>query len=277
MTDLTCIIPCYNEARIQECVDELRGNLPQDLSFEIIVVDDASEQEVKVDGAKVIRHPRNMGYGAAIKSGLLKAEGERVLIVDADGTYPLDRVPDLLEGGYDMVVGSRTGENVSVPLLRRPAKWMLTTLANYLSGVKIPDLNSGFRVFNRELAFRFSHLYPRRFSFTTTITLAFHSNDLNIRYVPIDYHRRSGKSKIRPVHDMLNFILLIIRTILYFNPLKVFLPASLLLLVFAALVFLYSLLFMDRVMDISTILLVVTSVEVALFGLLADLIVKKVR
>jgi len=255
----------------------LRRILDGIVDYEIVVVDDGSEKPVEVKGAVVVRHPRNMGYGAALKTGLLRAKGGRVLIVDADGTYPLESIPKLLDGDYDMVVGSRTGVNVSIPLQRRPVKWFLGLLANYLSGTRIPDLNSGLRVFSRERALEFLHLYPRGFSFTTTITLAFLCSDYTVKYVPIEYGIREGKSKIRPLQDTLNFTGFIVRTILYFNPLKIFMPVSALMLLVAGLVFLYTAFALGRVMDITVITIIVTAVEIALFGLLADLVVKRVR
>ncbi len=276
MTSLSCIIPAYNEESVQEVVDGLHAVLDGS-DHEILVVDDGSENPVKADRARVIRHPRNMGYGAALKTGLLKASGEKILIIDADGTYPVEAVPELLVRDSDMVVGSRTKEGVKIPGYRKPAKWFLRKLANYLSGTNIPDLNSGLRVFRRGRAIEFLHLYPSGFSFTTTITLAFLSSDYTVEYVPIDYRVRQGKSKINPIQDGFNFTGLIVRTILYFNPLKVFLPFSLLLLLAAFMVFLYTAFMLGRVMDIATITLTVTAVEVLLFGLLADLIVKRVR
>jgi len=156
MVELTCIVPAYNEAALDSVLDGLRGVLDGLTDYEILVVDDGSEKPVESDAATVIRHPHNMGYGAALKTGLLKASGERVLIVDADGTYPLESIPQLLDSDFDMVVGARIGENVHIQLYRRPAKWLLTQLANYLSGTRIPDLNSGMRVFSRERALRIS-------------------------------------------------------------------------------------------------------------------------
>jgi glycosyltransferase involved in cell wall biosynthesis len=147
------------------------------------------------------------------------------VITDADGTYPAESIPVLLGelGEYDMVVGARVGESVAIPLVRRPAKWFLRVLAGYLAGREIPDLNSGLRVMRKSLVKRFEHLLPSGFSFTTTITLASLCSGSLVRYSPINYHQRIGTSKIRPTHAF-EFLLLILRTIVYFNPLKVFLP-----------------------------------------------------
>jgi glycosyltransferase involved in cell wall biosynthesis len=169
--------------------------------------------------------PQNRGYGAALKAGITEARYEVIVIIDADGTYPCSAIPDLLDKAHDndMVVGARIGKNVSIPLIRKPAKWFLNLLANYLSGKRIPDLNSGLRVLKKSLIKRYFHLLPSGFSFTTSITLAMLCNEHQVLYLPIDYYARVGKSKIRPIHAYY-FLLLIIRTIVYFNPLKIFLP-----------------------------------------------------
>lgn len=280
---LSIVIPAYNEENgIGKVLDELKVILNEvDQPYEIIVVDDGSTddttQVVQEKDVALIRHPHNRGYGAALKTGIEHASGECILITDADGTYPNKEVPRLLEHAnqYDMVVGSRTGKNVNIPLYRRPAKWFLSRLANYLSGTKIPDLNSGMRIFRKEDAEKFFNILPSGFSFTTTITLAYLSNDMPIKYVPIDYHERHGKSKISPLKDGFNFILLIVRTITYFKPLKVFFPISFGLFAMAALVFAYSLLMLEKVMDITVIILIVTSIQIGLFGMLADLVVRR--
>jgi len=277
MVSLSCIVPAYNEESVNEVVDGLKRVLSNLIDYEIIVVDDGSSKPVDVPSVIVLRHARNMGYGSALKSGILKARGERILIVDSDCSYPLGSIPALLKVDADMVVGARNAFSKSIPLSRKPAKMFLGMLANYLSGVSIPDLNSGLRVFNRERAMEFFHLFPRGFSFTTTITLAFLSSDYTVEYVPIDYCPRKGKSKIRPIQDGLGFALLILRTILYFNPLKVFLPISALMALAALLVFVYTAFMEGRVMDITVITLTIAAVQVALVGLLADLIVKRVR
>ena len=177
------------------------------------------------EGAAVVSLPENRGYGAALKVGIRRARHETIVITDADGTYPAGAIPGLLEGlgEYEMVVGARTGSRVAMPRARRPAKWFLTRLASYLAGRRIPDLNSGLRIMHRSLVRRFEHLLPDGFSFTTTITLAALCSGALVRYSPIDYKPRLGDSKIRPKHA-LDFLLLILRTIVYFNPLKVFLP-----------------------------------------------------
>ena len=275
----TIVVPAYNEERgIGPVLDELKALGPE---YEVLVVDDgstdATAEAVQQAGVRVIRHRANRGYGASLKTGIRAASSGVIVITDADGTYPNERIPELVNEltEYDMVVGARTGAKVQIPLVRRPAKWALNQLANYLSETKIPDLNSGLRVFRREEVSKFFDILPSGFSFTTTITLSYHVNDRFVTYVPIDYHHRKGSSKIRPIHDTLNFLSLIVRTILYFRPLKIFLPAAGVLLLAAAGVFFYSLYFTPKVMDASVSIILMSAFQMAAIGLLADLIDKR--
>ncbi|MBM3287708.1 MAG: glycosyltransferase family 2 protein [Candidatus Eisenbacteria bacterium] len=276
---VSIVIPAYNEEDgISEVIRQIRA-LP--LRAELIVVDDGSADRTarRADdaGARVIRHPRNKGYGAALKTGILSSGAPLIIITDADGTYPIDRIGEivgLLEDN-DMVVAARTGRNVAIPMVRRPAKWVLNILANYLSESKIPDLNSGLRGFRRESLVPYLPVLPAGFSFTTTITLAMHVNDRRIAYLPVDYHPRRGRSKIRPLQDTLNFLALIIRTILYFRPLKIFLPVSAFLFFVAVAIFAYSAAFTEKIMDASVAITLMTSLQMAAIGLLADLIDKR--
>jgi glycosyltransferase involved in cell wall biosynthesis len=284
MNMLSVVIPAYNEQQsIVTLLDELKVTLDGgEQSYEVIVVDDGSTDDtakiVQQKGvARLIQHPYNKGYGAALKTGILNASGDTILTIDADGTYQVRDIPKLLQqsDGYDMIVGSRTGKEVKVPLYRKPAKWFLTKLANYLSGANIPDLNSGMRLFKKVNIERFLTILPSSFSFTTTLTLAYHCSDLLVKYIPIDYYERAGKSKIRPIRDGLNFILLIFRVITYFNPLRVFLPIAFSLIVAAVIVFLCSLLLLDAIMDATVVALFVAGIQIGALGLLADAIAKR--
>ncbi len=229
---VSLVIPAYNEElAISEGIREAREALEATgRIFEIIVVDDGSsdrtgELAAAQPGVQLLTQPENRGYGAALKAGIRVSRYEHIMITDADGTYPAEFIPELLDRAatYDMVVGARIGKNVSIPNLRKPAKWFLGRLASLLAGREIPDLNSGLRVMDRAQVRRFMHLLPSGFSFTTTITLAMLCTDQLVYYHPIDYHERQGQSKIRPKHA-LEFLILILRIIVYFNPLKVFLP-----------------------------------------------------
>jgi len=172
-----------------------------------------------------------------------------------------------------MVVGARINSKSQIPLSRRPTKWVLNQLANYLTKTKIPDLNSGLRIIQRNALNRFMHLLPDGFSFTTTITLAFLTNGYKVKYLPINYYKRKGKSKIRPIRDTLNFLQLIIKTVLYFNPLKIFIPLSFIILALAIIIGAGSFLFAPKFMDTAFIVLCATALQTFFFGLLAEIIV----
>ncbi len=279
------VIPVYNEEKsIQKTIEEIRIFSTKDV-YEIIVVDDGSTDDtclsIPADEVKLIRHSRNRGYGAALKTGISNARNECIVITDADGTYPNKRIPELVEmyekGNFDMVVGARVGKNVKIPLIRRPAKWFIANLANYLTDTKIPDINSGLRVMRKDVVKKYLNILPDGFSFTSTITLAMLTNGCSVEYVPIDYFERKGKSKIRPIHDTLNFIQLIIRTVMYFNPLKVFVPLSLFLALFAFFVLFGSWALTGKAMDVTFGVILMTSVMVLVIGMLADLIDKRLQ
>ena len=276
---ISIVIPAFNEeGAISACIREVRESLdPQSYEYEIIVVDDGSKDQTaelaRAEGVNVVAMPENRGYGASLKTGIRHSKFDVIVITDADGTYPADRIPDLVDqlGQYDMVVGARTGQNVAIPFIRRPAKWLLRVLASYLAGRSIPDLNSGLRVMRKDLVRRFAHLLPPGFSFTTTITLAALCSNSLVKYSPIDYHARIGKSKIRPIHAF-DFTLLIIRTIVYFNPLKVFLPLGALFLMAGLIKFGYDL-YIGNFSE-SALLGFVTAAILWAVGLLSDQISK---
>ena len=235
-TRVSIVIPAFNEeGGISEVLAGIEAALdPTAYEYEVIVVDDGSTdttaEAAKAAGAHVVSLPENRGYGAALKAGIGLAKHEVVAIIDADGTYPTQALPELLAFAdrYEMVVGARTKGDVHIPIVRRPAKWFLRLLAGYLAGRRIPDLNSGMRVLRRPLFERFEHLLPSGFSFTTSITLAALCSDVPVRYHPIDYGARIGKSKIRATHAF-DFFVLVLRSVVYFNPLRVFLPLGALL------------------------------------------------
>jgi glycosyltransferase involved in cell wall biosynthesis len=283
MTAVSIVIPAYNEEEaIGGVIDQIISVMEKaDITNEIIVVDDGStDQTVQIVQERVVqlvRHPFNKGYGAALKTGMRKAKYDTIAIIDADGTYSVEELPKLVNGigEWDMVVGARVGENTKPLSLRKLVKWFLTQFANYLVGTSIPDLNSGLRVFKKDIAMQFFNVLPSGFSFTVTITLALLSNDYLVQYIPISYHKRVGKSKIRPIRDTLGFLQLIIRTVMYFAPLKIFLPVSLVLFLFGLAIFLYSVLVLHKLMDVTVVVTILTSIQIAAIGLLADLMDKR--
>jgi glycosyltransferase involved in cell wall biosynthesis len=282
-TGLSVVVPAYNEeAGIGPVLDGIRQTMEgTKLDYEILVVDDGSQDGTAAVAeereVRIVRHHENRGYGAALKTGIRHAAYDLIAITDADGTYPHERLPDLvfpaLEGGYDMVVGVRTGAQVHIPLARRPAKWALNRLANYLSGQKIPDLNSGMRVFRRDVALSFFRLLPSGFSFTTTLTLALLTNDYNVANVPINYHPRTGRSKIRPIRDTINFFSLVVRVVLSFRPLRVFVPLSVGLIVLSLAKILYDINVYNFHLATSTVVLATLTFQTVVLGLIADLVV----
>jgi glycosyltransferase involved in cell wall biosynthesis len=177
---ISIVIPAYNEGKgIANTLSELKAMLAEhDIDAEIIIVDDGSSDDTSEialkSGARVLRHFSNRGYGASLKTGIPAASHRIVVMTDADGTYPSHNIPEMLKAleNTDMVVGARTGANVHIPWVRRPAKWLLNKLANYVSGHKIPDINSGLRAFRKEAAIHYFPILPDQFSWTTTITLA---------------------------------------------------------------------------------------------------------
>ncbi len=282
IADLSVVIPAFNEEQGLERVVQALGACLRATgrSFEILVVDDGSTDgtaRVARDlGVRVIRHTANRGYGAALKSGIRAAAGERILICDADGTYPPESIPALLEASadHDMVVASRTGPRVAIGMLRRLAKGFLRRLACYLSESAIPDLNSGLRVFRRDAAMGYFAILPSGFSFTTTITMAMLCNERKVAWIPINYSERTGRSKIRPVRDTLNFLILITRTILYFNPLRVFLPVSLLAGALFGASLVYDIWILRNLTE-KTLIFLFGAAQLLAIGVLADLISKR--
>ncbi len=287
---MTIVVPVFNEEHGVAGVLERLSRLDLGVPLELLVVNDGSQDGTsavlaglkdRIANLRVVTHRANQGYGAALKTGFTYARHAVVVITDADGTYPEDRIADLVarvDDGAEMAVGARLGEQVNIPTLRRPAKWMLQRLASFLASNEIPDLNSGLRAFRRELVLHYRPILPQGFSFTTTITLAALTNGHRVDYVKVNYAQRKGRSKIRPIHDTLGFTALIIRTVLYFNPLKVFYPMAFVILALL-LGSLYYDLFVEPKPNLGdkTVLLFVALVQVLSVGLLADLIEKKAR
>ena len=227
---VSIVICCHNRADLLP--ETMASVFAQEYKpVEIVVVDDGSTDNTyklaSDTGVKVIRHPYNKGYGAALKTGIRNAKMDIVLFMDADGQHQPRDIKKILSyiEEYDMVVGARTKKS-KISLLRRPGKKILSITANYLAGMKIPDLNSGFRAIKKEIVMKYMHILPDTFSITTTITLAAITEGYNIKYIPIETSKGLGTSKIKPFRDGFNFILLIIRAITYFNPQKVFFPIS---------------------------------------------------
>lgn len=279
---ITLLIPAFHEkdgvgpvVRAYEAVLQ-----QQNLPYEILVVDDGSRdgtgEAARAAGARLVSHRTNLGYGASLKTGLRHATYETIIITDADGTYPSEAIPLLLQEleTSDMAVGARKGAEVNIPAMRKPAKWLLKVTAEFLAGRSIPDINSGLRAFRRSEAMRFLNLFPSGFSFTTTITLAYLSSDLQVAYVPINYHVRTGKSKLHPIRDTKNLFLTVVRSILFFNPLRVCLPAAIALLVAALLIAVFIRDAQGRILDGTVTILVTSALQIVIMGFLADIMAR---
>jgi glycosyltransferase involved in cell wall biosynthesis len=273
---VSIIIPAFNEERaIGTVIGEVRDLLrTHAVEPEMVVVDDGSTdatvEVARAAGARVIQHRSNRGYGAALKTGIAAATNQVIGIIDADGTYPALYLPELFAGleHADMMVGARTGMNVNIPLVRRPAKALLTRLANYVTGARIPDINSGLRVFHRDVVMQYFPILPDQFSFTTTITIAMHCDKYAVGYVPIDYRERQGTSKIVP-WDAGTFAVLILRMAMLFRPLRVFLPLVALCLIAGTIKMSIDMTH-DPNISASAVLAFLTALQLLLIGMLGD-------
>lgn len=282
---VSVVIPAYNEElAIEKDIRLIRETLDAaGYDWELIVVDDGSrDRTAEISeglGAVVLRHAQNKGTGGARSTGVRYARGEIVIMTDADGTYPNQDMPKLIEavrGGYDMAVGARRQEKGTLRWLRTFAKEFIRRLASFMVGSEIPDLNSGLRAFRTDVALRFLGLLPNTHSWVSTITLAMLANGYRVAYIPVDYYPRIGKSSFHPLRDTYNYLTLVFRAMTYFNPLKLFLPISLAVFIFGMIKLLYDN-FVLRDIRESDILIVVVGVLIAMLGMLADLVVAQNR
>jgi polyisoprenyl-phosphate glycosyltransferase len=283
--DVSVVLPCYNERdHVELEVKRIRTALTAaGLRHELVCVDDGSTDGTRevlqaIDGIRTILLPRNQGSGTARRIGTQQAKGRVVVWTDADLTYPNERIPELvaqLDETYDQVVGARKTEAGSYRLLRVPAKWAIRRLAAYLTSTDIPDLNSGLRAFKRSVAEPYLRLLPPGFSCVTTITLAFLSNGHPVKYVPVDYFKRAGRSKFHPFRDAYNYLLQVLRMVMYFNPLRVLMPVALALLATTAAKLAYDLVVHHLRVTGSTVLVGLAAFNIIAIALLADLVVHR--
>lgn len=269
---VTIIIPAFNEAEgLEGTLAELMP-LAERSGWEVIVIDDGSTDNtadtVSAQGARLVSHPYNKGYGASLKTGIRNATGEIIVMMDSDGQHSGSDIEKLLEhiDEYEMVVGARSS-NV---LVRAPGKKLLSMVANFLSGMKIPDLNSGFRAFRKDTINSFIHFCPNGFSFTTTITLAYLRDGFSVKYIPIEAEVRVGRaSSVKFFRDGYKTFLLILRVIVLFNPLKVFIPVSLFLFAAGVLFSIYGIIAFGRAPN-TGVLTILSSIILFFMGILAD-------
>lgn len=234
MKPISVVIPAYNEANgIANVIKRVKAFMDKEkIEHEIIVVNDCSTDNTASAasglGATIISHPVNRGYGASLTTGLKKAKFDNVLIMDADESYPVDDIGRLLPyvDDFDMVVGARQGKYYHGSLMKRLSRMVFYMLLGYVTGEKVPDANSGLRIFKKDVVMRFEDDFCSGFSFTTTITIILLSNKYTIKFVPINYMSRTGKSKVRHLRDTARTIQILLHTIAYYNPIKTFLPFS---------------------------------------------------
>ncbi|MBC7254358.1 MAG: glycosyltransferase family 2 protein [Actinobacteria bacterium] len=281
---ISVVIPAYNEEKaigddLRKIIETLRV---ETCRWEIIVVEDGSQDRTaeivsSFPGVKLIRHPYNMGGGRARNTGIMAASGDIVVITDGDGTYPVQDIPRLVREleGCDMVVGARTREAGTMKFLRVPAKFLIRKLAEFVTGMRIPDLNSGMRAIKREALLPYLHMLPHGHSWVSTITLAFLNDGRAIKYVPIDYYPRKGKSTFHPIRDTWSYVMTIFRTMAWFNPLKIFLPLAALLLITGFGKLIADILRYDWHITSSTVVLLLGGLQVLVLGLIADMIAKR--
>jgi polyisoprenyl-phosphate glycosyltransferase len=283
--EVTVVLPCYNERdHVELEIKRIRAALEAaGLTHELLCIDDGSTDGTRevlegIDDIRTILLPCNQGSGTARRIGTQQARGRVVVWTDADMTYPNERIPELvaqLDDTYDQVVGARRTEAGTYRLARVPAKWAIRKLASFLTSTDIPDLNSGLRAFKRAVAEPYLRLLPAGFSCVTTITLAFLSNGHQVKYVPIDYFKRAGRSKFHPFKDAYNYLIQVLRMVMYFNPLRVLMPVALTLLAATFAKAGVDLAVHDLRVTGSTVLVGLAAFNIMAIALLADLVVRR--
>lgn len=282
---VSIVIPAYNEElAISSVIQEVKRAMNKTpIQYEVLVVDDCSTdstpEKAAAEGVRVIRRPARKGSGTARRNGIEAAKGEIIVMIDADGSYQAGDIPYLLEFFplYDQVNGARQTEEGSWKWLRAPAKYLIRKLACYLSHTNIPDLNTGLKAFKRSIMLKYLWVLPDGFSCVSTMTLAFLCSGYDVKWVPTTYRQRIGKSKFHPVWDTVSYVLTVIRMIMYFKPLSVFLPVSLVLFASALAKGAHSVWFSTGRLGFLEVILSMMAVLVGTLGLIADLIVAQGR
>ena len=281
--DVSVVVPVFNERNHLETeVERIRVALDASpYTYEIIVVDDGStdgslDVAREIMGIRVISFSQNHGVGTVRRIGTQEAQGDIVVWTDADMSYPNQDIPRLVKEleGRDHVVGARTSEQGTARLVRRPAKWFIRRLASYLVKMPIPDLNSGLRAFRRDVAMQFVHLLPSGFSCVTTLTMLFLANGYSVYYIPIDYAPRAGQSKFHWWSDTKRYLTQVVRLILSYEPLRIFMPIGLTLMTIGIGKLAYDWATKDFRLATNTLLILFAAFQTVAIGFLADLVVR---
>lgn len=280
---ISVIVPVFNEEKaVEKTLRELQAALDRDFKeYEIIAVDDGSSdrtaemiQGLGVKNMVLIRHMENLGYGKALIDGITSARYNYVGIIDGDGSYDPNDITKLysFSDQYDMVVGARQGDEYRRGVWKRPARKLFKMIAEYASGRKIPDVNSGLRLFKKDIVLEFRDSLCMGFSFTTTLTLLFMLNHYFVKYIPIGYAKREGRTKVNHIRDTLRVGQIIIEAVLHYNPIKLFILIASANLVFGVALAIVNFIFFDN----SLFLTLVSAISIASFipifccGLITD-------
>lgn len=276
---ISVIVPAYNEEHgIGDVIANIRNVIQTlDENYEIIIVDDGSKdataENARTAGARVIQHPYNIGNGAAVKTGIRHARGRILVTMDADGQHNPQDIPALVNriGPYDMVVGSRNSSS-DTAAHRDLANLIFNSLASYVSGRKIEDLTSGFRAVKARIARQFLYLFPNKFSYPTTITLSVVRAGYSLGYESIRFERRNknSKSKIKPVYDGMRFLMIILKIAVFYAPLKIFAPLSLIIFLLGVTYGLIRIFALNAPYGQTSALLLSTAVLTFLVGLVSE-------
>ena len=279
---ISIVVPAFNEElAIKDTVIQIKKTLlsKKYKVFEIIVVDDGSVDKTgyvaKRAGAKVIKHPHNAGYGRSLKTGIVSAKYDTIVITDADGTYPIQKINDLIDLyylGFDMVVGQRTGQKYRGSPLKWPMRILLRFLVEWTTGRKIPDINSGLRVFSRSTVINYFDQLCDTFSFTTSVTLAYMMTSKFVKYEKIEYNDRVGSSHVRLWRDSLRTLQYVIQAIIYYNPLKIFLLITISCIFLSVASLIVGIFFSIHTGFLMSVAFTLAAITTFCFGLLADLL-----
>ena len=282
--ELSIVVPVYNEAEtIANVLNDLQTELAGKIIYEIIVVNDGSIDDSqmvleKIPHITLVSHKLNRGYGTSLKTGIDRAQHDWILTFDGDGSHLARQIFELLPytTDHDLIIGSREGKLGYDTYSRRFGRKIVTRFAEYISQSSIKDINSGFRLFKKILGRKFWHLFPERFSFSSTLTVAAHAYNYSVKYVPIEVHKRKGgNSTINPAIDFGGFLNIILRLAIYFKPLRVFVPLSIFFFIAATGIVFVAYFLLGDILDTTFAVLIMVSLQMLTFGFIAEMIVKR--